>query len=101
MCIPKLDKTLIKFTFPCDIYKYMYVQCPASYTSKTNLNNNQHEEIEVIDLDRLNKLIMTSANTQPEPYPLASTNLLGNQIHMSNLDTEHRQYSITPDEKFH
>ena len=39
-------------------------------------------------------------NTQPETSPQYSTNLQGNQIHMSGLDTAHRPFSNTPEDKF-
>ena len=42
----------------------------------------------------------TSSYTQPEPLPQTSTSLMGKQIHMSVLDTSHRQFSITPEDKF-
>ena len=39
-------------------------------------------------------------STQPGPSPQTSTKLWEKQIRMSDLDTAHRQFEITPDEKF-
>ena len=47
-----------------------------------------------------NQLKRTSLNTQPSSLPLPSTKLRGNQIHMSDLDTSHRYFSIIPEDKF-
>ena len=45
MCTPKQRKTLMKWTFPCDFLKSMYVECPSSSTSKTTLNKNKQENL--------------------------------------------------------
>ena len=47
-----------------------------------------------------NQFKQTSLNTQPAPFLWPSTNLRRNRIHMSSLDTCHRQFSITPEDKF-
>ena len=44
--------------------------------------NNQQEELGVIDLKPVNKLMTTSEITEPSPLPRPSTNLWMNQIFM-------------------
>ena len=48
-------------------------------------------------LDQANKSIdVKILNNQLSPSPQTSTNLRGNQIYMSALDTAHRKFSNTP-----
>ena len=63
----------------------MYVECTSYSTSKTYADNNQQVKLGMVELIPFNKLMMTSATTQPEHFPGPSTNLLGNQIRMSFL----------------
>ena len=65
-----------------------------------NINNNKRENLDVIELDLVNNLMMTSAITQPSPSPQYCTNLLEKKICMSDLYTSHRQFVITPEERF-
>ena len=51
-------------------------------------------------INKSNKLISKSSYTQPELPPQPSTSLQGNQIRMYDLDTDHRQFSITHEDKF-
>ena len=72
MCASKTFKTLLKWTFPCDIYKSIYVDCPSYFTAKTNLNNNQQESFGTIDLKTTNQFMITSSTTQQSPLPWLS-----------------------------
>ena len=54
----------------------------------------------MVDLKPVNELIMTSVATQPEPFPQHSTNLQGEQIHVSVLYKAHRKFVITPEEMY-
>ena len=49
----------------------------------------------MVDLNPVNKLMMTSTITQLAPLSQPSTNLERKQISMSNLDTSHRKFTIT------
>ena len=51
-------------------------------------------------IEQRNQLKQISLNTQPEPSPQPSTNLREKQIHLSGLDTSHRQFSIKTKDKF-
>ena len=79
-------------------------QSPSFYinyfTSKTNFNKNQQGKPDIIALQPLNWLIMTSEITNMAPLPRPSTNLWGNQIYISYLYTALTQFAITPEEKF-
>ena len=44
--------------------------------------------------------MQTNMNTQPGPLTRPSTNLRRNQTCMSSLDTDHIQFSNTPEDKF-
>ena len=54
----------------------------------------------MVDLKTLNILMTTSEITPPEPSPLPSTNLKEKQTCMSDLDTAHRTFANTSEEKF-
>ena len=51
-------------------------------------------------INQSNQLKQKSMKTQPAPSLQPSTNLQGNQICMSGLDTSHRQFDNTPEYKF-
>ena len=68
MCT-KQFKTITKYTVPNDVYKSMYVESPSSFTSETDVKNNQQNELGMIYLNPVNTLTMTSAITQLEPSP--------------------------------
>ena len=53
----------------------MYVESPFYFTAKNNLNKNQQEELWMIYLKPVNKLMMTSATTKLTPYPRRSTKM--------------------------
>ena len=90
MCALKQFKTIIKSTYPNDVYKSMYVEYPYSSTTKNNVNKNQQEELGMTDLNPLNQLMVTSAIKSPAPLPPPSTNLRGKYIRISDLDKAHR-----------
>ena len=54
----------------------------------------------MIELKLVNNLTITSAAKQPEPLQQLCTNMRGNKICMYSLDTSHRQFEITPEDKF-
>ena len=54
----------------------------------------------MIGLKPVNQFIMTITIAQPLSPPQPSTNLWGEKIRMSNLYMSHRQFTITPKEKF-
>ena len=54
----------------------------------------------MIDVEPVNKLMITSPSTQPTPLPWTSTILQEEKICMSGLYTAHIQFSITPEKKF-
>ena len=58
------------------------------------------EEIEGYFISRKNILTSTSSYTQTEPSPWPYTNLWGKKIRMSGLDVTHRQFAITPKDKY-
>ena len=67
----------------------------------TYLNHkNKQVELGKIDLNPINKLIMTSETTQPATSPRPSTNPREDQSRIYDLDTFHRQFSNTPEDKF-
>ena len=74
--------------------------CISSSTAETNISTNQQENLETIALQPVNQLIMTSAIAKYAPFPRPSTNLQGKQIYISDLYTDHRIFSITPENKF-
>ena len=79
-------------------------QCPylcISYSAnETNLNNNQHENLDIVAFQSFNKLMIQSTITKPTPSLRPSTNLSWGHIYMSNMYTSHRNFSITPEEMF-
>ena len=70
----------------------MCVKCNSSSTDNNNVNNNQQEELGTIEFKPVNKLMTTSATTQPTPSPPQSTNLRGNKIYISSLYKEYGQF---------
>ena len=66
--------------------------CPSSCIAKTYVNNNQQEELGMVEFHSVNKFMMTSTTTQPEPLPQPSTILWGNQSPMSGLNMSHREF---------
>ena len=54
----------------------------------------------MIEFKTVNKLMLSSATTQPESSPRPSTNLMGKKIPMSDLYTDNRQFLITPNNMF-
>ena len=54
----------------------------------------------MVDFNTANKLMITSATTQPTPSTQPSTNLQGNQICMSDFYTAQIQFANTPEENF-
>ena len=54
----------------------------------------------MIALDLSNKFMMTSATTHLALLPRPSTILTGEQIYMSDLDTDKGPFEITPEDKF-
>ena len=53
----------------------------------------------MIDLKPVDILMIKSAVTKPVSSPQPTTNRWGEQIRMSGLDTAHRQFAITPEDK--
>ena len=78
----------------------MYAGYLFSFTSETNVNNNQQEELGMIDLKPVNILMMKIEIIQPIPSPRPSTNLLWKQSCMSDFNMDHRQFANTPENKF-
>ena len=77
MCIQKLDKTLAKLTVTYDVYRSIYVECPSSFTLKTNANNNKQEALRMIDLKPVNQLMMSSAITKTATLATTFNKILG------------------------
>ena len=71
-----------------------------SSNDKTNVNNNQQEELGIIDLKLFNQLTITNAITQMAPSPRPSTNHWGWGICMSDFDMARRKFANTPKDKF-
>ena len=86
--------------FPNNFHESMHVESPSYFTAKTNVNENQKEELGIIDLKLFSQLITTSATTQLSPLPQPSKNLRGEKIRMYDLYMSHRKFPITPEEKF-
>ena len=78
----------------------MYVESSYYFAAETNVDNNQQELLVMIYLKPVNKLNMTITITQLAPSPQPSTNLWGEQICMSALDTANIQFATTPKGKF-
>ena len=53
----------------------------------------------MIRLNLVNQLIMKILNTKPAPLSRPSTILWGKQIRTSGLDTAHRQFATTSEDK--
>ena len=67
----------------------------------TYLNHqNQLDEIGMIYLKPVNKLMTTSETKKPSPLPQSSTNMWWKQSCISGLDMSHRKFSYTPEDKF-
>ena len=54
----------------------------------------------MIVLQTVNKLMITITITKPAPLPRPSLILQWKQIGISGLDVSHRQFTITPEEKY-
>ena len=100
MCVQKQSKTIMKISVTCDVYKSTYVEYPYYSTAKTNENKNLQEYHEMIYFKTVNKLIMTSATTPPQPYLQPSKNLRRKQIRMYVLNMDHIKFTITPKYKY-
>ena len=73
------------------------------YDKHNSTTNNRRLEIVtrgIHYINQSNKLKQKSMKTQPAPSPRPSTNLRGKQIRISGLCTTHRQFEITPEDKF-
>ena len=64
-------------------------------------HQNQLYELWMIDLKRVNPLMMTSEITKLAPLPRPSKNQLRTKMFMSSLNTDNRRFSCTPKDKFH
>ena len=62
--------------------------------------DNELEELGMIELKPVNKLIETSEIIELSTLPRPSTNLRGKQNCMSDLYTSHRKFANTPEDKF-
>ena len=76
------------------------MDCPSYSASKNIVNKNQQQQLGMIDLKPVNKLMIISATTQLSPLPQPSKNLWGEKIRMYDLYMSHRKFPITPEEKF-
>ena len=72
----------------------------SSCTVKTNINKNKQENLNIISFRTVNKLMTTSAIIEQAPLLQPSTGLMGKKKHMDYLYMAHRQFSITPEDKF-
>ena len=69
------------------------VLCISSSAAESNLNENQQENIDIVGLQQVNQLMLTSAITKTAPLTDYFTYLCGKQIRMYNLYTSHRQFA--------
>ena len=79
---------------------------PSEPLDNTKTNNsseikNCNQDLDMIDLNPVDKLTTKIATTQLSPLPQACTIQWGKKVYMSELDTSHKQFSITPQNKFH
>ena len=62
--------------------------------------NNQLEELIMVELNPVNELMTTSEITESAPLTWPSKNLREEKNSMTELDTAHRHFSNTPEDKF-
>ena len=82
----------------CKPYNLRHQKNTTSYsiTALSNTMNNKLEEIGMVELKLVNKLIMKSEITQLEPSPRPSTNLQGKHSCIYNLYMTHREFATHP-----
>ena len=71
-----------------------------SKTRNSSETPNCHQNLDVIALKPVNKLMIKRATTQPAPSSRPSKNLWGEQINIIVLYTYNIQFAITPGYKF-
>ena len=70
------------------INQYPYF-CISSYTTRTNINKDKQENLEMIAFQPLFQLMITSKIIKPSPSPQPYTSLQGKRIHMYSFDIAH------------
>ena len=65
-----------------------------------NINKIQQKNHDMVALQPVNQLMINSTTTKQAPSSWPSTNLQGNKIRVSGLDTDHWQFANTPEDKF-
>ena len=75
----KRTKNFLKRKLPNNFYKSIYGKYSCYSTAETNESKNQQEELGMIELNPVNKLMTTSEITQWAPSLQPFTNLWGKQ----------------------